>query len=57
MWQFALIYLDDTIIFSMTLEKHTDRFQQVLTLQKRWGATLELKTDFSSQTHLIFLDT
>lgn len=42
-WQFALVHLDDIVIFSNTLEQHIDHVRKVLLLLYNAKATLELK--------------
>lgn len=42
-WQFALVYFDDIIIFSMFLDEHIHDVRQFLTLLNHDGVTLTLK--------------
>lgn len=42
-WQLALVYLEITVIFSMTLEKHIEHVEQVLALPQRARVTIKLK--------------
>lgn len=43
-WQFALVYLDDVIVFSSSLEDHVEHVATVLRLLKDAGVTLKLKS-------------
>jgi Reverse transcriptase (RNA-dependent DNA polymerase) len=42
-WKFCLVYLDDIIIYSSTLQQHLMDLDLVLGLLRRAGATLKLK--------------
>jgi hypothetical protein len=42
LWQFVLVYVDDTIIFSRTPEEHLEHLEIVLRLFQQSGATLAL---------------
>lgn len=42
-WQFALVYLDDIVIFSRTQDEHIAHARQLLTLLHDAGVTLNLK--------------
>lgn len=41
-WQFALVYLDDVIVFSKTLDEHFDHVRTVLRLLRNAGVTIRL---------------
>lgn len=45
-WRFALVFLDDIVIFSKTPEEHIDHVWQVLTLVQFARNTLKLKECF-----------
>lgn len=47
-WQFAMVNLDDILIFSKPLEEHIYHVQQVLTLLSNEGVSLTLKSVNSS---------
>lgn len=40
-WQFALVYLDDIVVFSKSLEVHTGQVRRVLRLLYKSRATLQ----------------
>jgi Reverse transcriptase (RNA-dependent DNA polymerase) len=42
-WKFCLVYLDDIIVFSPSLEQHLKDLDVVLTLLEQAGASLQLK--------------
>lgn len=42
-WQYALVYLDDVIVYSRSIEAHLDHVYSVLQLLKDAGVTLQLK--------------
>lgn len=42
-WQFTLVFIDDIIILSQSLEEHIRHFQLVLKLLHDAGLTLKLK--------------
>lgn len=42
-WQFALVYLDDVVIFSKSPDDHIDNVRQFLAVLKDAGATLKLR--------------
>ena len=42
LWQFVLVYIDDVIIFSASLEDHVKHLDQVLDLLEKSGVTLSL---------------
>ena len=42
LWQFVLVYIDDVIIFSASLDEHVKHLDQVLELLERSGVTLAL---------------
>lgn len=46
-WQLALVYLDDIVILSKTLEKHIDHVNQKQTILQHTGVPHELKKWFS----------
>ena len=39
-WQYALVYLDDVIVYSKTVEEHFAHLKYVLTLIKETGIIL-----------------
>ena len=41
-WQFALVYLDDVIVYSKSVEEHFDHLAYVLRLLQKAGLTLKL---------------
>lgn len=45
-WQFALLYLDDSVVFSNTVNDHIGHLKAVLTFLKDAGVTLKLKRCF-----------
>jgi len=49
LWQFILVYIDDIIIYSQTLEQHVYHLDQVLTLLKNSDVTLAL-----SKCHFVY---
>lgn len=49
-WKFALVYLDDIVIFSRTPEEHLNHLRHVLRLLKTAGVTLNLKSANYFQT-------
>lgn len=56
-WQFALVYLQDIVIFSRTPAEHIAQVHSVLTHLNNAGVTLRLKKCFSSQNLMIISDT
>ena len=42
-WQFALVYLDDVIIYSNSAREHFDHVEHVLTLLQEAGISLRLE--------------
>ena len=42
-WQFALVYLDDVIVYSRTVDEHEEHVRAVLRLLQSAGVTLKLK--------------
>lgn len=42
-WQYALVYHDDAIVFSKSLEQHLDHVSTVLSLLKYAGVSLKMK--------------
>ncbi len=42
-WKSCLVYLDDVIVFSRTIEEHFEHLQDVLRLLDQVGGTLKLK--------------
>lgn len=40
-WQSALVYLDDIVIFSKSVEEHMQHARKVLTLPRDTGVTLK----------------
>ena len=42
LWKFALVYVDDIIVFSKSLEKHLDELERILSLLEASGVTLAL---------------
>ena len=42
LWQFVLVYIDDVIIFSASLDEHVKHLDQVLELLEKSGVTLSL---------------
>ena len=50
LWQFVLVYIDDTIIFSKDIESHIKHLSIVLNLLRKSGVTLQLgKCHFAQQ--------
>ena len=50
-WQFALVYLDDIIIYSKSIEEHYDHLQTVLGLVHKAGISLKIhKCQFFTET-------
>lgn len=45
-WQFALVYVNNTVIFSKTPKKHIDHVRQVLKLLQLVGVILKLNNCF-----------
>jgi Reverse transcriptase (RNA-dependent DNA polymerase) len=41
-WKYALVYLDDIIIYSESLEEHFEQLDSVLSILRKAGATLKL---------------
>ena len=54
-WQTCLIYLDDVIVFSRTIEQHVRDVDTVLTLLRKAGVTLKLKKCFWFQNRVDYL--
>jgi hypothetical protein len=53
-WNYALLYLDDVIVYSKNVEEHIQNVDEILTLLKNAGASLKLKNcHFSS--HLLII--
>ncbi len=42
LWKFVLVYIDDIIIFSPTLEDHLDHLNEILIILEKSGVTLSL---------------
>lgn len=49
-WDFALVYIDDIIVFSATFEEHCQHIAQVLEKVAQAGLTLSLKKSAIAQT-------
>lgn len=49
-WQFALVYLNDVVIFSKNLEAHYKHVRHVLTLHRCAGVSIKLKKSNFSLT-------
>lgn len=54
--KFCLVYIDDIMVYSRDLETHLNLLQQVFSLLKATGLTLNLKKCNSCQQSLSFLD-
>jgi hypothetical protein len=54
-WNYALIYLDDVIIYSKTVEEHMTHLDEVLGLLRTAGASLKLKKCHFFQTKVNYL--
>ncbi|CAN8073109.1 unnamed protein product [Agarophyton chilense] len=55
-WKFALVYLDDFIIFSGTVKEHFCHVKKVLTIPQDAGVTLTLRKCAFFQASLDYLD-
>lgn len=53
--QFALVYLDDVVIFSRTLDEHKEHAQQALMLSNDEGVTLNLQNCECFNIHIDYL--
>jgi RNase H-like domain found in reverse transcriptase/Reverse transcriptase (RNA-dependent DNA polymerase)/Retroviral aspartyl protease len=54
-WNYALIYLDDVIIYSKTVKEHMTHLDEVLGLLKNAGASLKLRKCHFFQTKVNYL--
>lgn len=54
-WQFALVYLDDIIVFSQSIDDHFDHLRTVLTLMLEAGFSLKLNKCFLLRKELEYL--
>lgn len=55
-WQFALVYLDDVIIYSNNLEDHLRHVREVLQLLTDAGVTLRLEKCSFINSEVAYLD-
>lgn len=54
-WNYALIYLDDVIVYSKAVEEHIQHVDEILTLLKNAGASLKLKKCHFFQSSVDYL--
>ncbi len=54
-WRYAIVYLDDIIVFSNTVEENLEHLTTVLTLLRNNGITLKLKKCASLQRRVDYL--
>ena len=54
-WQYAIVYLDDIIIFSNSVEEHLVHVSKVLDMLQRAGMTLKLKKCFFLEERVDYL--
>ena len=54
-WQFCIVYLDDVIIFSNSVDEHIDHIDQVLTLLENAGMSIRLKKSFFMHKEIEYL--
>ena len=54
-WQFCIVYIDDVIIFSKSVDKHLDHIDQVLTLLGDSGMSILLNKSFFMHREIEYL--
>lgn len=54
-WRDCLVYLDDVLVFGVTLEEHSKRLEAVLKKVQTAGLKLNLKKSFFAKTEMTFL--
>ena len=54
-WQFAIVYLDDIIIFSKSLDEHLNHIRIVLSLLREAGMTIKLRKCYFLQQRVEYL--
>lgn len=54
-WKFALVYLEEVVVFSNTVDDHIDHLKAVLKLLKNAGLTLNLKKCFFFHNNIYYL--
>lgn len=54
-WQYAIVYLDDIVIFSRNVEEHLKHIRTVLTLLRAAGMSLKMKKCFFLQRRVEYL--
>lgn len=55
-WQYALVYVDNFVLFSRTLPNHNEHVRKVLTLLRDAGVTLKLKKGKFASGTITFLE-
>jgi Reverse transcriptase (RNA-dependent DNA polymerase) len=54
-WKYALVYLDDVIIYSKSLEEHFEQLDYVLSILRNAGAALKLSKCHFFQSSVDYL--
>lgn len=53
--QFAMVYMDDIVILSRSVEEHLDHIRTLLKLLSRAGVSLKLESCFFIKEHIDYL--